>query len=123
MSAQLVILPVVDPCPFCAVEHARIWIENDHAIAFGDAFPVADGHTLVAPRKHVSTIYELTIPEQTAIWELVGEVRERLLTGLMPDGFSIGFSDVLHDGVSANHTAVHVLPRRRGRRRASPERR
>jgi hypothetical protein len=35
-------------------------------------------------RQHVSTIYELSIAEQRAIWELVGEVRQRLLTGLKP---------------------------------------
>jgi diadenosine tetraphosphate (Ap4A) HIT family hydrolase len=75
---------------------------------------MADGHTVVAPRKHVSTIYELTLLEQQALWELVGEVRTRLLSGLMPVGFSIGFNDTLHDGISAEHAVVHVVPRRRG---------
>jgi diadenosine tetraphosphate (Ap4A) HIT family hydrolase len=56
---------------------------------------VADGHTLVAPRKHVSSIYELTIREQQSLWELVGEARERLL-GLMSDGFNIGFNETMH---------------------------
>jgi hypothetical protein len=51
-----------------------------------DAYPVADGHTLIVPRKHVSTIYELSDAERKALWKLVGEVRERLLTGLRPDG-------------------------------------
>ena len=53
-------------------------LETEHAIAVRDAFPIADGHTLVVPRKHVMTIYQLTIPEQKAVWELVGQVRERL---------------------------------------------
>lgn len=110
------ILPVVDPCPFCSVEPARLWLESEHAIAIPDAFPVADGHTLIIPRKHVSTIYELTIPEQKAIWELVGEVRQRLLTGLKPDGFSIGFTDTLDDGRPNLHAAVHIVPRRHGDR-------
>lgn len=54
------------------------------------------------------------MPEQRALWDLVSEVRQRLITGLMPDGFSIGFSDTLHDGVSADHAAVHMVPHRRG---------
>lgn len=110
-----------DRCPFCAIEPARVWIENDHAIGLPDAFPVADGHTLVVPRKHVSTIYELTILEQQALWDLVGEVRTRLLTGLKPDGFGIGFSDTMHERVSADHTAVHVVRRRRGDTPALPD--
>jgi diadenosine tetraphosphate (Ap4A) HIT family hydrolase len=107
-------LPVLDPCPFCSVERNRIWIETEHAIAFADAFPVADGHTLIVPRKHVSTIYELTMPEQRAIWELVGEVRRRLLTGLKPDGFNIGFNDGLAAGQTVEHAHVHIIPRRNG---------
>jgi diadenosine tetraphosphate (Ap4A) HIT family hydrolase len=71
----------LDNCPFCAVTSERIWIETEHAIAIPDAFPVTDGHTLVVPRRHVSTIYELSIPEQKAIWDLVAEVRRQLLRG------------------------------------------
>ena len=101
-------------CPFCSVESARVWIETEHALAVPDASPVADGHTLVVPRKHVSTIYELSMDEQQALWDLVAEVRARLLTGLTPDAFSIGFNDTLHDGAGMAHAAVHVVPRRRG---------
>src|SRR5690242_4539698 len=62
-------------CPFCYLEPTRKWIENDHALAFPDAFPVTEGHTLVIPRKHVASIYELSGDEQSAIWDLVAEVR------------------------------------------------
>jgi len=58
---------------------SRKWIENEHAIAFADAFPVTDGHTLVIPRRHVSSIYELSAEEQSAVWDLVAEVRHVLL--------------------------------------------
>ena len=58
-----------------------------------DAFPVAEGHTLVLPRKHVSSIHELSEIEQDAIWELVRHVRSQLLTGPAPEGFNIGLSD------------------------------
>jgi diadenosine tetraphosphate (Ap4A) HIT family hydrolase len=103
----------LEPCPYCSVEPGRTWIENEHAIALGDSSAIADGHTIIFPRKHVDTIYELTALEQEALWVLVGEVRRRLLTGLSPDGFSIGFNDVMHDGVATAHAAVFVVPRRR----------
>jgi diadenosine tetraphosphate (Ap4A) HIT family hydrolase len=111
----------LDPCPFCSVERTRIWIQTEYAIAFANAYPVVDGHTLIVPRKHVSTIYELTIPEQKAIWELVGEVRQRLLTGLTPARFSMGFTDTTKDGGSSAHAAVHLVPRRRGDRIKLPD--
>ena len=80
----------LDPCPSCTIDRARLWIETGHSVALPDASPITAGHTVVVPRKHVSTIYELTIIEQQALWDLVADVRARLLTGLMPDGFSIG---------------------------------
>jgi diadenosine tetraphosphate (Ap4A) HIT family hydrolase len=101
-------------CPFCEIEPGRIWIETEDAIAFPDAYPVADGHMLVVPRKHVSTMYELTMPEQKAIWSLVGQVSERLLTGLKPDGFNIGFNDGLAAEQTVLHAHVHIIPRRHG---------
>lgn len=87
-------------CPFCSLDGNRKWIENEHALAFPDAFPLTDGHTLVIPRKHVGSIYELSAGEQSAIWDLVAEVRQRLLTGLRPDGFNIG----VNDGFAAGQT-------------------
>lgn len=79
-----------------------------------DAFPVADGHTLVVPRKHVSTMFELTTPEQNAIWELVARVRERLLAEMQPDGFNIGINDGLAAGQTVMHAHIHIIPRRHG---------
>jgi diadenosine tetraphosphate (Ap4A) HIT family hydrolase len=79
-------------CPFCSFPPDRLWIETEHAVAVPDAFPVTEGHTLVVPRMHVTTINELAAAEQKAMWALVAEVRERLLAALKPDGFNIGFT-------------------------------
>jgi diadenosine tetraphosphate (Ap4A) HIT family hydrolase len=91
----------LDPCPYCSVEPGRPWIENERAIAIADSNPIADGHTIIFSRKHVGTIYELIELGQEALWVLISEVRRRLLTGLIPDGFSIERNDVMHEGVTA----------------------
>ena len=57
---------------------------------------------LLVPHNHVSTIYELTVPEHQA----PGRWSGRLLTGLQPDGFNIGFNDGLEAEVQA-FTAIH----------------
>jgi diadenosine tetraphosphate (Ap4A) HIT family hydrolase len=108
-----VILAVVDTCPYCSVPADRIWIENEVAIAFSDAVPVTAGHILVVPRKHVGIIYELTAAEQKAVWALVANVRGRLLTDMTPDSFDIGFDD-REPGSAVAHTAIHLVPRRKG---------
>jgi diadenosine tetraphosphate (Ap4A) HIT family hydrolase len=101
----------LEPCSFCNLDPARIWLENEHAVAFGDPAPATDGHTLVAPRKHVSTVYQLSIIEQQAVFQLVSQVRSRLLTGLKPECFSIGFTDSMSEEPQEKHVHVHVVPR------------
>ena len=68
----------------------------------------------MAPRKHVRSIYELSIAEQRALWELVGKARERLLKDFNPDGFNIGFNDGAAAGQTVDHAQIHIIPRRQG---------
>ena len=68
----------------------------------------------MTPRKHVSSIYELTADEQSAVWSLVAEVRNRLLAGLKPDGFNIGVNDGFATGQTIEHAHVHVIARHTG---------
>ena len=104
----------LDPCPFCAIERHRFLIETGHAIALLDAFPVTEGHTLVVPRHHVASIYELPGDEQSAIWALVAEVRVKLFAEYRPDGFNIGLNDGVAAGQTVMHAHIHVIPRRKG---------
>ncbi|HJU11675.1 MAG TPA: HIT family protein [Candidatus Binataceae bacterium] len=101
-------------CPFCSLDPSRKLIENDYAIASPDAFPVADGHTLVIPRQHVASIYELSADQQAAVWDLVAQVRNRLVAELKPDGFNIGVNDGLAAGQTVEHAHVHIIPQRKG---------
>jgi diadenosine tetraphosphate (Ap4A) HIT family hydrolase len=101
-------------CPFCSLDPSREWLGNENAIAFADAYPITDGHTLEIPRRHVSSIYELTGEQQSAVWDLVSEVRQRLLADLKPDGFNIGINEGIDAGQTVEHAHVHVVPRRKG---------
>jgi diadenosine tetraphosphate (Ap4A) HIT family hydrolase len=103
-----------DRCPFCHLEPSRIRRDNEFALAFADAFPVAEGHTLVIPRRHVASLFDLPAEEQAAVWRLVGLARDRLLAELSPDGFTIGVNDGVTAGQTVEHAHVHIIPRRRG---------
>jgi diadenosine tetraphosphate (Ap4A) HIT family hydrolase len=101
-------------CPFCHLEKSRITLENDCAVAFPDAFPVAEGHMLVVPKRHVASLFDLPDEEQAAIWKLVAQMRGKLVFDLQPDGFNIGVNDGSAAGQTVMHAHVHVIPRRRG---------
>ena len=101
-------------CPFCRLRSDRILLENEFAAAFPDGFPLAPGHTLVVPKRHVASLFELPDGERAAVWALVAEVRASLLARLRPDGFNVGLNDGPAAGQTVPHAHVHVIPRRHG---------
>lgn len=103
-----------DKCPFCEPDADRVWLETEFGMAIWDAFPVTDGHTLVVPRQHVASIYELSADAQAALWQLVAQARQRLQDDLHPDGFNIGLNDGEAAGQTILHAHIHVIPRRDG---------
>jgi diadenosine tetraphosphate (Ap4A) HIT family hydrolase len=90
------------------------YLENEAARAFPDAYPVAEGHMLVVPKRHVTSLFDLPEEEQAALWRLVALVRARLMDELMPDGFNVGVNDGTAAGQTVPHAHVHVIPRRAG---------
>jgi len=101
-------------CPFCRLEKHRIYLESECAVAFLDGFPIAEGHTLVIPTRHVASLFELPEEEQAAVWGLVAKVRTNLAVDFQPDGFNIGLNDGISAGQTVMHAHIHVIPRRNG---------
>ncbi len=98
------------PCPFCSPAAPQL-AHNEFALALADGFPVSEGHTLVVPRRHVASLFDLNQDERAAVWALVAEVRERLDVDLQPAGFNIGVNDGEAAGQTVQHAHVHVIPR------------
>ncbi len=103
-----------EECPFCAVDPERIRFESEVGLAIRDLFPVSDGHTLVIPRRHIGSIYEMAREEQDEIWDLTRRVRNLLIRQVRPDGFTIGLNEGLAAGQSVAHANIHVIPRHLG---------
>lgn len=101
-------------CPFCRMERNRIRVESEFALAFLDGFPLTQGHTLVIPKKHVASLFELSDEEQAAVWRLVAQVRASLCSEFRPDGFNVGLNDGQSAGQTVMHAHIHIIPRRNG---------
>ena len=98
-------------CPFCTIADESVVLTSEQAFAIHDGYPVSPGHTLVIPRQHVATLFELPRHEQLALWDLVERVRERLVEEHHPDGFNIGLNDGIAAGQTVPHVHIHVIPR------------
>ncbi len=111
-------------CPFCTLDSSRIFINNEHAVAILDAYPVSPGHTLIIPKRHIVSLFETTETERAALYELMAEVRGRMLnyrppfdqrgSDFVPDGFNIGINDGAAAGQSVFHLHIHLIPRYTG---------
>ncbi|MCY2928733.1 MAG: HIT family protein [Planctomycetota bacterium] len=98
-------------CPFCNLDGPRAWLANGHAVALRDGYPVSEGHTLVIPKQHSPSLFDLPAEVQRAVWELAAEVRKLLVMEFNPDGFNVGINDGEAAGQTVPHAHVHVIPR------------
>ena len=103
-------------CVFCNIikDKKEIIAENSLAVAFYDSFPVSKGHTLIIPKRHVETYFDLNEEEIKAIFNLSQEVKEILTKLYQPDGYNVGFNVGVDGGQSVMHCHMHVIPRYHG---------
>ena len=66
------------PCPFCPIEHREILAEHPPAAAITDCFPLTQGHTLIVPRRHVASFFELTMNERAPIYSAIQALNDRI---------------------------------------------
>lgn len=102
-------------CVFCDIVSgeidAHVVFENNHALAFLDANPIVDGHTVIVPKKHLERFSEMTREVIGGTFSAVREVNQAILTGLDADGTNVGLNDGEAAGQAIPHTHVHVIPR------------
>lgn len=107
-----------DGCPFCEIAstlgHARIIAENGSAFVIRDGFPVSPGHTLVIPKRHVASFFEVTEQEQSDLMALLRQAQAVLREELMPDAFNVGINDGPAAGQTVPHLHIHLIPRYQG---------
>ena len=115
---------VDESCVFCRIgagtEPSRTIATSDGAVAFLDINPAGDGHTLVVPREHLATVWDLTPAAADAVWRLATDVARRIREVLNPDGMTLfqangraGWQDVFH-------FHIHLVPRWTGDRLTKP---
>jgi ATP adenylyltransferase len=105
----------VPGCPFCEIPGDTIVSENELAYAIRDAFPVTSLHTLVIPRRHVHSCFELTPAELEACHWLLNSEKKRIeREDARVEGFNVGINDGAVAGQTVFHCHIHLIPRRRG---------
>lgn len=121
-----------EECIFCRIlskkAPSHIVYEDAKYTAFLDVFPFSRGHTLVCPKEHGETIWDMEEADIAELFQVAYRVSKAVVAAVGADGFRL----VQNNGEAAYqvvaHVHVHVIPvkmedreRFTGRRRFSAE--
>jgi len=106
-------------CVFCdeaagaiAAEDSLLVILGDAALALLNKYPYSSGHLMVAPRRHVGELGELTEDEALEIHRFAVAAIDALNRTYGPGGFNLGWNLGHTAGAGiADHVHQHVVPR------------
>ena len=101
-------------CPFCTLPPERIIDSNEFGLIIRDGFPVSAGHTLIIPKRHVGSWFEIDANERLGVFALLDKAKIVLQDELNPDGFNIGINDGPAAGQTVPHLHMHLIPRYKG---------
>ncbi len=104
-----------DTCTFCKLvkkeESTNLIYEDEHAIAFLDINPISEGHTLVIPKKHIETIFNISDDEIAILFKIVKRVAIAVKKGINAEGIVITQRNGIAAGQRVPHLHVHIIPR------------
>ncbi len=104
-------------CDFAAEPPSKyredfVLLVQEHALVCLNRYPFTTSHLLVAPRRHVADLAELSDVEYAALMDLVRKAAARLRTAVNAHALNIGMNLGAAAGAGiADHLHVHVVPR------------
>ena len=108
----------MEGCAFCDIEkridESRIIYQDSTWIAILDGYPVSDGHTLLIPKRHCETYFDLNYLEHESLGVTIGIVKRLLDTKYHPNGYNVGVNCGEAAGQTIMHCHVHIIPRYNG---------
>ena len=96
-------------CPFCSTD--GVYKETALCNVIRDKYPVSPGHSLIIPKRHVETFFDLSAEEKADVIHLIDTLKEEMDRTIRPDGYNVGFNAGIHAGQTVMHCHVHVIPR------------
>ena len=107
---------LTQPCPFCNLPSERIIDRDEHGLVVRDGFPISPGHTLIIPKRHTGSFFDLTETERLDLLLLLDKAKLNLENEFKPDGYNIGINDGPAAGQTVPHLHIHLIPRYAGDR-------
>ncbi len=105
-------------CVFCKILRANndkknyIFKRSRRVFAVLNIYPYNNGHSLIVPNRHVSSLVKLTKEEREDFFEVLDETQKVLDKVLRPRGYNIGMNIGRVAGAGfPGHLHIHIVPR------------
>lgn len=102
-------------CIFCRIIlgnlPSNIIAQDEKAIAFLDAFPLAKGHTLVIPKLHFSKIQNMSEDYESALFRLMHRLVDPIEKAAHVNASTIAIHNGKEAGQEIDHVHIHIVPR------------
>jgi diadenosine tetraphosphate (Ap4A) HIT family hydrolase/5-methylcytosine-specific restriction endonuclease McrA len=102
-------------CLFCTIPADRsIILQAELAYVIPDKFPVTAGHSLIIPKRHEPSWFELSQGELAQCNLLIKQMKEKIRDEEKEVlGFNVGINDGSVAGQTIMHSHIHLIPRRK----------
>jgi len=101
-------------CIFCKIVSGKLpshkVYEDERHVAFLDINPFSPGHTLVCPKRHGETLWDMEEREIGEAFEIAAKISKSVMAATNADGFRV----MQNNGEAANqavaHLHIHIIP-------------
>ena len=105
---------MAESCTFCQIIRGESWsskiYEDDKVLAFFSNRPVNIGHTLVVPKKHYESIFDIPEKEFAHLSVIVKRIAAAVKMAVSAEGIRVVQNNGEAAGQVIFHLHVHVIP-------------
>lgn len=118
---EIIRLLIAYECPFATIKpmqepsiftriingeiHAHKVYEDDRVIAFLDAHPVFEGHTLVIPKVQVDSLWDLSDEDYEYLWKVAKKIAKHI-----KEVYDCPRVGSVVEGFGVPHAHIHLVP-------------
>ncbi|MCQ2381778.1 MAG: HIT family protein [Clostridia bacterium] len=97
-------------CLFCDLGKNSVG-ENEFCYMRYDRLPLAPGHGLIIPKRHMETVFEMNDAEWSSVGELIKIAKCEIEKSNHPLGYNIKVNCGKAAGQEIMHAHIHLIPK------------
>lgn len=105
-------------CVFCKIVSGDIpalaILDTEHAYAFLDIAPLAEGHALLIPKDHIESLEQMPPEGLARLMRELPRLARAVASATAAEGYNVLQNNGRVAGQVVNHVHFHIIPRRSG---------